>query len=187
VGIALLPGLAAACSSREVPIVGDQDVCQPSVDAQVIGVIDGDTVDVERAGSDEIERVRLLGVQAGELFKDDGEQDCTSQDDGECCYGDEALAWLDDLLDRVDTLTLGFDSECTDTYGRTLGYLWIDDPYDPENTDPWFVNEQLLIQGVARYFDEEIGAAQEIRFKDDFETAEAKADLARLGLWDVCE
>ena len=49
------------------------------------------------------------------------------------------------------------------------------------------MNEQLLSQGIARYFDEEIGAAQHIRFKPDFEAAESKASLEGLGLWEVCE
>ena len=176
-----------SCGSREVPIIGDETVCEPSVDAELIEVIDGDTVDVRRSGASEVERVRLLGVQAGEIFQDDGEQACASQDDGDCCYGLEAEAWLEDLLDRVDSLVLGFDAECTDTYGRTLGYLWIDDPEDPDALDLWFINEQLLTQGIARYFDEEIGEAQNIRFKDDFEAAESEAAAQALGLWSVCE
>jgi len=179
--------MAAACGSREVPIIGDELVCEPPVDAEVVGVIDGDTIDVRRVGTSDVERVRLLGIQAGELFKDDGDQDCTSQDDGECCYGEEAAAWLEDILSDVDELLLGFDSDCTDTYGRTLGYLWIQDPDDDEATEPWFVNEEMLRLGIARYFDEEIGAAQDIRFKPEFEAAETQAAQAGLGLWAVCE
>ncbi len=164
-----------------------EGVCEPPVMADIVGVVDGDTVDVFREGASEVERVRLLGVQAGEIYRADGEQSCTGSDDGECCYGEQASAWLADLLENGDTVELGFDEECTDTYGRTLGYFWIVDPHDPESTEPWFVNEQLLLQGVARYFDEEIGDAQGIRFKDDFVAAEAKASIEGLGLWAVCE
>lgn len=168
-------------------MVGDETVCEPPVEVDVVGVVDGDTIDVLRPGSAEVERVRLLGVQAGELWHDDGQQDCTSQDDGECCYGAQADLWLSDLLDDVDTLTLGFDADCTDTYGRTLGYVWIADPSDELNLEPWFVNEELIAQGIARYFDEEIGNAQYIRFKTEFQAAEARASVNGLGLWAVCE
>jgi micrococcal nuclease len=185
--VVLIPVAGFGCGSREVPILGDEDVCQPPVEADVVGVVDGDTIDVRREGSAEVERIRLLGIQAGEIFYNDGEQNCTSQADGECCYGTQADGWLTSLLERVDTLTLGFDSECTDTYGRTLGYIWIDDPLDSEETEPWFVNEEILALGIARYFDDEIGQAQNIRFKADFQAAESRAAIAELGLWSFCE
>ncbi len=183
----LLLSIPGGCGTREVPIVGDEEVCEPSVEASLVGVVDGDTIDLLRSGSTEVERVRLLGIQAGEIFHDDGDQECTSQADGECCYGTEAKDWLVDLLDDVDEVTLGFDSECTDTYGRTLGYVWIADPHDSEATEPWFINEQVLRLGIARYFDEEIGEAQDIRYKSDFQSAEARAEMEGLGLWEICE
>jgi len=153
----------------------------------LVKVVDGDTVDVRRDDTGYVERIRLLGLQAGEIFKDDGEQSCSSQDDGECCYGDIASLWLEDVLSAVDEITLGFDLDCTGLYGRTLGYLWVPDESDPTGEEHWFVNREALRLGVARYYDTEVGDAQDIRFRDDFVAVEAEASAAGRGLWQVCE
>ncbi len=186
-GAAIALAATSACASREVPVLGDAEVCSPSTLVDLVKVVDGDTVDVRRDDTGYVERIRLLGLQAGEIFKDDGEQSCSSQDDGECCYGDIASLWLEDVLSAVDEITLGFDLDCTGLYGRTLGYLWVPDESDPTGEEHWFVNREALRLGVARYYDTEVGDAQDIRFRDDFVAVEAEASAAGRGLWQVCE
>ncbi|HVW32058.1 MAG TPA: thermonuclease family protein [Acidimicrobiia bacterium] len=128
---------------------------------RVTAVVDGDTVDVARAGRHE--RVRLLGVDTPETVD-------PHRPIG--CFGPEASAYTHRrLLGR--TVRLGFDRERRDRYGRLLAYLELDGHR---------FNDELLEGGYARLLvippnglhgrvmlDEELGAR-----------------AARRGLWGAC-
>lgn len=156
-----------------VPIEGDIPSCAPPRDVRVACVVDGDTLDVGQCGEDDGERIRLLGVNAPELAHDDAPAEC---------WADLATAQLERLVLGID-ITLTFDAECEDIYGRTLAYLWIPAPEDEE--EDLLVNEELLLEGHVRLYDEEW--VDDLRHQTRLEDAEAEARAKGLGLWAACD
>jgi endonuclease YncB( thermonuclease family) len=162
--------------------------CDDPRDALVACAVDGDTVDLDACGDGE--RVRLLGVAAPEVAH--GAE--TAQ-----CYGDEASAFLAELVEG-ETLRLEFDQDCTDIYGRTLAWLWMegDDPSVVrllEDLDGYglrsdgsyevLVNVLLVRAGYAEVYDKDF--ALDVRFIDELEDAEDDAADEGLGLWSECQ
>lgn len=90
--------------------------------AQVVGIVDGDTIDVEIGG--QIFRVRYIGMNTPEV--------------GQPC-ADEATAKNSELLSGK-MVTLVKDVSETDRYGRLLRYVYVGDI---------FVNAELVRQGYA--------------------------------------
>jgi endonuclease YncB( thermonuclease family) len=101
--------------------------CQPApapdMTARVVWVIDGDTVILEGG-----EHLRYLGIDAPEIG------------DSPECYGQEAL-WANIDLVENKTLSLYFDRQQRDRYGRLLAYAYL--------PDGDFVNRWLIRQGYA--------------------------------------
>lgn len=84
---------------------------------EVVRVIDGDTIIVDRDGQEE--RVRILGIDAPEVARD-GEA-------GEACAV-EATALTEELTAGADVVVVTDPSQSeTDRYGRTLAYVELDD------------------------------------------------------------
>lgn len=90
--------------------------------ASVTGVIDGDTVTVDIAGS--TESLRLIGIN--------------SPENGEC-YSEEASARLVELVAGAEVTLVG-DRSNRDQYGRLLRYVYL---------GQLFVNETLVREGYA--------------------------------------
>lgn len=158
---ALLFGCAESYDSGENP-------CREQVSARVTDVVDGDTLDAEildgeAAGT--IQRLRLLGVDTPEVdHNDEGNSEC---------YG--VLAWYesDDLIGEDVALT--FDAECSDTFGRTLVYLF-------RRSDDLFWNEHLIREGFARTCPREPNSTFDTRF----DAAQQSAIAESSGLWGEC-
>lgn len=184
--------LAPACRDFDelVPILAPEAFCASERVEFVDCTIDGDTVYV--GGCSTGESVRLLGVQAPEI---------EHPPDPAQCWGDEAWAWLDERLAGAQ-VTLAFDQECTDIYGRTLAWIWLEgDEADPiwdelvaldglgidadAGTYEVLVNEWLVRAGQARLYDE--GFARDVRYYERLEAAEAMAALEGRGLWGACD
>lgn len=91
----------------------------PGEDSTVVGVIDGDTVELADGRT-----VRLIGIDTPER--------------GDLYY-DSASALTERLLLRKD-VRLEFDSDKIDRYGRTLAFIWDDDK---------LVNREIIEQGWA--------------------------------------
>ena len=83
-----------------------------AVSAQVVRVIDGDTIEVSIGGQDE--DVRYIGVDTPETVKPDTPVQC---------YGPQASAENHRLVDGR-TVRLVFDRERRDVYGRLLAYVY---------------------------------------------------------------
>lgn len=99
-------------------------------DTTVERVIDGDTVDVSTWSG--TKRVRLLNINAPELAHDDAPEECLAQ---------EAKDRLEELLPEGTKVTLEYDVDRQDRYGRELAGVF-------KGTD--FVNEQMVRDGFAR-------------------------------------
>ncbi|WP_181010103.1 thermonuclease family protein [Ornithinimicrobium sufpigmenti] len=81
--------------------------------AQVVEVIDGDTVDVSYDGS--THRVRLLNIDTPETKDPNAPVEC---------LGAEATAYLEQLLEPGDAVRLEFDVERLDQYDRELAGVY---------------------------------------------------------------
>ena len=171
--------LLHACSpfDERIPMFGesgDFTACDITREATVGCVVDGDTFDLESCGG---ERVRLLGVDTPEVHDVDEPE----------CFGPDASDALKELLDDDPALTLQFDVECTDTYGRTLAYVFAEIPVSGVDsgleTEVVFLNEYMLSEGYARFL--EVGG--ELRRRDELMAAEQDAKEAGRGLWGACE
>ena len=106
---------------------------EPSPDAlsyEVISVIDGDTLLISVFGAETT--VRLIGVDAPESVHREKEKNTTE--------GELASLWLKRFLEGK-RVTLEYDQELKDQYGRTLAYVY---------ADGVMVQDVLLMAGMAK-------------------------------------
>lgn len=96
----------------------------------VVRVIDGDTIDVSVKG--ETKRVRLLNIDTPELGRDGVSDECLAR---------EAKARLEELLPTGTKVTLEYDIERQDRYGRELAGVF---------KEATFINEVIVQEGYAR-------------------------------------
>jgi micrococcal nuclease len=132
-----------------------------SVRAEVVRVIDGDTIEVSIGGrSDD---VRYIGIDTPETVKPGTPVQC---------FGPRAHDFNEQLVDGRE-VRLVFDRERRDVYGRLLAYVYSDDH---------FVNAELVRRGYARTLtippnDSHAGL---------FHRLAAAAGRAGRGLWGAC-
>jgi micrococcal nuclease len=131
--------------------------------AVVTRVVDGDTV-VVRTGR-RVERVRYIGVDTPEDVKPRTPVQC---------YSERAAAENRRLVERR-RVTLRFDAERRDRYGRLLAYVY----RRPEGD---FVNAELVRRGDARTLTIPPNDAHAALFA----RLAADARRRRLGLWGAC-
>jgi micrococcal nuclease len=132
----------------------------PQEMAQVLSVVDGDTIKVRVNGIKET--VRYIGIDTPEPYRD-GEP---------ACYSSEASRRNAELVAGREVRLIS-DAEDRDQYGRLLRYVYVDDV---------FVNEQLLEQGYATT----LTIRPNTQFAPVFATIEASARVAGVGLWSAC-
>jgi micrococcal nuclease len=137
---------------------------RPAGEAVVVRVVDGDTLDVDLAGS--AVRVRLLGIDTPETVDENRPVQC---------YGHEASAYLSDLLPKGSTVRLERDAEARDRYGRMLAYIYRVD-------DGLFVNAALLEGGYATT----LSIAPNTMRAHDFEVIRLQSQRDKRGLWGAC-
>jgi micrococcal nuclease len=142
--------------------VGVAMVAAPDSDpaAVVLGVVDGDTVDVRYRGEEK--RVRLLNVNTPETV--DPQKDVE-------CLGPEATRYLEEMLPVGTQVRLEFDEELHDRYDRLLAGV--------------FVNDVLVNAEIAR---RGLGAAvvyePNDRFYEQVRLASEEAFEEKVGLYD---
>jgi micrococcal nuclease len=149
----------------------DGGSAEPSgpINARVTHVVDGDTIDVRMPDGDE-ESVRYIGIDTPETVKPDTPVQCG---------GPEAHEANERLVgDR--TVTLRFDAERRDVYGRLLAYVYLPDAGSKGR--PLFVNAELVRRGLART----LTIPPNDSFAQLFARLAAKAGAAGLGLWGHC-
>ena len=128
--------------------------------AQVLEVIDGDTIAVDIAGS--YERVRYIGVDTPESTPDQPLE----------CFGHEAAAENERLVGGA-RVRLRFGPERRDDYGRLLAYV---------HRGGLFVNAELVRRGFARTLTISPNDAR----AGLFTRLEAAAGRRAIGLWRAC-
>ena len=129
---------------------------------RVVRVVDGDTIIVRLAGSNE--RVRYIGMDTPESVKPNSPVEC---------FGKAASAENERLVGGR-TVRLEFDVERRDRYGRLLAYI--------RRTDGSMVNELLLRRGYAMT----LTIPPNVRYAERFLKAQRAAREAGRGLWGRC-
>jgi micrococcal nuclease len=116
---------------------GGGDDAEPSgpLTARVTHVVDGDTIDVTLGDGNE-ETVRYIGIDTPETVKPGTPVQC----------GGPRAHEVNDRLVYGKTVTLRFDAERRDVYGRLLAYVYLPRP----GARPLFVNAELARRGLAR-------------------------------------
>lgn len=159
----LLAVVIAALTSCTPPASPTQTVVSATEEAEVIAVVDGDTIDVSTSAG--TARVRLIGIDMPEIGRD-GEP-------GEC-YATEARGFLDDLL-YGRTVRLQSDSTQADAdkYGRLLRHVVIDGKSAAV----------LALEAGAGYeYTYDVPYIGQLEHRD----AENAAAAAGAGLWSAC-
>lgn len=150
--------LVIACAPVQESTTTDPvSLCGPSK-ATVASVIDGDTIVLDTG-----EKVRYLMIDTPEITS--GKHDC---------YGQEARDYNEQLvLDQEVTLT--YDVECTDKYGRLLAYV---EAPDGE------MNTLLIERGFACLLIVPPNGADR---ESEFAGLELEARQSGEGMWTACE
>lgn len=160
IGSALLMIMAATILLRPWEVGSGHDG-PAAVDAEVIRVVDGDTLEA-RIGA-EVEDVRLIGIDTPETVDPDAPVQC---------FGPRASRFTHRLLEgRRVRLVLGVERR--DVYGRLLAYAYIGHR---------FANAALVRYGLAR----SLAIPPNTRYRALFERLELKAARAGRGLWGRC-
>ena len=129
--------------------------------AEVVAVIDGDTVDVRLNGT--VERLRMIGIDTPETVDPNRPVEC---------FGREASAHARELLGGK-TVRLEEDpsQDSRDRYGRALRYVWLPD-------DRLF-NLEMLAGGFANEYTYQMP----YKYQALFRAAQDAARAQQLGLW----
>jgi micrococcal nuclease len=139
------------------------------VSVRVTHVVDGDTIDVRMPDGDE-EAVRYIGIDTPETVKPDTPVQCG---------GPEAHDANERLVGgRI--VTVRFDAEHRDVYGRLLAYVYL--PQAGAAGRPLFVNAELVRRGLART----LTIPPNDSFASLFARLAARAGAAGRGLWGHC-
>ena len=133
------------------------------IPAQVVEIIDGDTIRVSMSGV--IDTVRILGIDTPEKY--------TTRTGHKECYGEEASQYAISVL-TGKTIELESDShqKWRDIYDRKLSHVWIDGELYWENA--------IELGYAFRY------TAKSTKYQKTFINAEKVAKQSKLGVWSVC-
>ena len=135
---------------------------------QLASVTDGDTIRVVVDGREE--PVRLILIDAPETRDPNRPLEC---------YGQEATAFLTQLLSLGGALSLETDVSDRDRYGRLLRYVWL----DFGNGEVYLVNEALARSGYASLST----YPPDVKYVDAVREAAAFARAHGYGLWSACQ
>ncbi len=127
----------------------------------MVRVLDGDTIDLESG-----ERIRYLMVDTPEISH--------SAEEVAECFAEEAKQFNTDLV-AGQTVSLAYDTECTDRFDRLLAYVSVGDRE---------VNTLLVERGFACVLHIPPNGVDR---KDEFESLESQAMQQNKGLWESCE
>jgi micrococcal nuclease len=155
----LPPGAAPALWTTQTPVGSEP--------AELVRVIDGDTI-VAMVGGQE-EHVRLILIDAPETHNPDNPPEC---------YGAEATDYLTWLLSLGGRLSLEPDVTNRDRFDRLLRYAWL----DFGDGEVYFVNEAVVRAGYAALYT----YPPDVKYVDQIRQAGSFARDHGYGLWSGC-
>lgn len=143
---------------KPTSVLGDQTSMQP---AQVVKVVDGDTIRVSFENKEET--IRMIGINTPETVDPRREVEC---------FGKEASARLKELINGKYVLLEADESQDDrDRYGRLLRYVWLDQMTN--------INKVMVAEGFAYEYTYDLP----YKYQSEFKTAQQNAQLTKKGLW----
>jgi micrococcal nuclease len=119
-------------------------------------IYDGDTIGARVDGS--FEKIRMLGIDSPEMEQRP--------------WGRKAKACVEALITASAwRVSLGYDLERRDKYGRILAYIWAQDGK--------LINEEMLRKGCAVLFT----VSPNVKYAGRFSAAQKKARDLKAGVW----
>ena len=157
-----LKSSSRATSTSNTP--PDRALAEGLIEALVLEVLDGDTLEVRIGNS--TARVRLIGVDAPEVREP------------ALCFAHNATEHVRSLVaDAGGKVWLEKGASETDRFGRLLRYVWL----DPDGRRI-LLNEDLAVGGYARAD----AFPPDVKYQDRLFTAEHMARIEERGLWRAC-
>ncbi len=138
---------------------------KPLLEAQVVDVINGDTIEILLADGTR-EKVRYIGVDTPET---------RHPRKGLECFGKEATAFNKSLV-LGKRVWLELDAQERDRYGRLLAYVWL----DPQKQR--MANALLLAEGYAQIST----IPPNVKYAELFQKLQREATSNHKGLWGSC-
>lgn len=139
----------------------------------ILKVVDGDTLTIDYRGARE--NIRLIGIDTPESFagkKARRDSRRSHKDISEILSsGKAAAAFTRKLAVAGDNVTVEFDVEKRDRYGRLLGYVFL--------ADGRMLNEEIIKNGYASV----LTVPPNVRYQERFLEAYRHARRNGLGLW----
>lgn len=167
----LNPGEATVASGPSP--IASPDIRGPvEPNADVVNVVDGDTIDVRfripvgDALAGEVEAIRLIGIDTPESKRPNTPVECFAKESG--------LA-LRSLLPLETAVRIELDVELRDRYGRLLGYVL-------RSSDGLFVNHEMARAGMAAA----LTFPPNVQYSEEFRAAAEGAQANNVGLWSMC-
>lgn len=160
IGLIVLIAAVLGGGWRLLPFVGEDG---GPTSARVVRVVDGDTIHVAAAGGSET--VRYIGMDTPESVKPNTPIEC---------FAKRASA-RNRALVAGQTVTLRYDAERRDRYGRLLAYVY-------RRRDGLFVNGALVRGGFART----LTIPPNVAHVAELARLEAGARRTDRGLWRAC-
>ncbi len=139
----------------------------------VTRIIDGDIL--QAIYGEREKRIRLIGIDTPESRvnkKAKRDANMSEQDIKKIIeMGRKAKKYVDGLIKRGDLITIEFDAQESDKYGRLLCYVYL--------SNGKMLNEEILKAGYANV----MTVPPNVKYKDMFLKAYNYARESRLGLW----
>jgi len=158
--LSVLFALALVLSFTSPALAFEDQEPPATMNAKVIRVIDGDTIEVKLSNGKR-ETVRFILVDTPETKHPRmGVQPC----------GPEATAFTKRMLPAGSTVKLEFDVQERDKYGRLLAYVYVGGKS---------VQKALLAEGLAKV----AVYPPNVKYVDEYRAIEAKAKAAKKGIW----
>ena len=146
---------------------------QSNLTVEVLSVVDGDTLKIGYKGQKE--SIRLIGIDTPESrinkkTKNDAKRSGQNIETI-IAMGKRAAAYVESLVKPGDTITIEFDVQKKDRYGRLLGYVYL--------SNGKMLNEEIVKAGYANV----MTIPPDVKYKDRFLRAYKQAREDKRGLW----
>lgn len=142
---------------------------------KIVQILDGDTLVIRQNGR--TEKIRLIGIDAPESGVNPKTKKDAAQTNGDIHtitqMGKEATRFVKTIVKPGDPVTVEFDRQTRDKYGRLLGYVYL--------TDGKMLNEEIVKAGYASL----LTYPPNVKYRDRFLKAYREARENNRGLWKI--
>jgi len=139
----------------------------------IIQIVDGDTLTIQHNGR--AEKIRLIGIDAPESNINNKTKKDAARGNGDIDtitkMGKDATRFVKKIVKPGDPVTIEFDKQTRDKYGRLLGYVYL--------SNGKMLNEEIVKAGYANL----LTYPPNVKYQDRFLKAYREARENSRGLW----